>query len=104
MCISGGKKLPGVYTNVRSSVVYNWIEHKVFGYHCHNSQQDNHGKGKKEKTEAPAHWGEWEGWSKCTGFGQIGKKKRERTCSDNEGKGTCGRLKELQERPCYLQK
>ena len=71
-----------------------------------NNSEQNHGEDKKKeekKTEALAHWGEWEGWSNCTGFEQIGIKKRERTCSDNLGKGSCGHLKEHQERACYLE-
>ena len=70
-----------------------------------NNSEQNHGEDKKKeekKTEALAHWGEWEEWSNCTGFEQIGIKKRERTCSDNLGKGSCGHLKEHQERACLL--
>ena len=80
--------------------MYNWIQVKVqYGFHCH---KDDVPVVEETTTKAPAHWGQWEEFSRCTGFGQIGKKVRERTCSDNEGKGTCGRLKERQERPCYL--
>jgi len=100
----GGKKLPGVYTNIRHKVVYDWIQVKYqYGFHCYDKDEPTEPKLPPKAQKEEAHWGEWEEWSRCAGFGQIGQKRRERTCSDNQGQGTCGRLKELQERPCLLQ-
>lgn len=90
-----GVKLPGVYADVRSASVLDWVKWNISrGQFCDAPHPPS-------LTPGTGSWGQWSSFTQCRGFGRLGKRRRERQCTDPSGKG-CGRLFEVQERPCLL--
>jgi len=100
-----GTKLPGVYTNMRNKFVHQWVEQRIYsGTFCTSSPSSSPSgtTTSSSTTAATSGWSQWTEFTPCVRWmSGLGKKTRERECSDGTGE-SCGRLKQVQDRVCIL--